>query len=69
MGAVLAQDGKIISNFSRKFNNAQLKYTVTGQKLLAGGQGVQALQANNSGMQDQDPQGSPKPHTRWNGPR
>ncbi len=35
MGAVLAQDGKIISTFSHKFNNAQLKYTVTGQELLA----------------------------------
>jgi hypothetical protein len=35
MGVVLAQDGKIISTFSRKFNDAQLKYTVTGQELLA----------------------------------
>ena len=35
MGAVLAQDGKIVSTFSRKFNDAQLKYTVTGQELLA----------------------------------
>jgi hypothetical protein len=34
MGAVLAQDGKIISTFSCKFNNAKLKYTVTGQELL-----------------------------------
>ncbi len=29
MGAVLVQDGKVILTFSRKFNNAQLKYTVT----------------------------------------
>jgi hypothetical protein len=35
MGAVLAQGGKIISTFSRKFNDAQLKYIVTGQELLA----------------------------------
>jgi hypothetical protein len=36
MGAVLAQqDGKIVSTFSRKFNAAQLKYTVTGARLLA----------------------------------
>ncbi len=35
MGAVLEQDGKIISTFSRKFTGAQLKYTVTGQELLA----------------------------------
>jgi hypothetical protein len=35
MGAVLVQDGNIISTFSRKFNDAQLKYTVTGQELLA----------------------------------
>jgi len=35
MGALLVQDGKVISTFSRKFNEAQLKYTVTGQELLA----------------------------------
>jgi hypothetical protein len=35
MGAVLVQDGKVILAFSRKFNNAQLKYTVTDQELLA----------------------------------
>jgi hypothetical protein len=35
MGAVLEQDGKIVSTFSRKLNNAQKKYTVTGQELLA----------------------------------
>ena len=35
MGALLVQDGKVISTFSRKFNDAQLKYTVTGQELLA----------------------------------
>jgi hypothetical protein len=35
MGAILCQDGKVISTFSRKFNNAQLKYTITGQELLA----------------------------------
>jgi hypothetical protein len=35
MGAVLEQDGKIISTFSCKLNDAQLKYTVTGQELLA----------------------------------
>ncbi len=34
MGALLIQDGKVISTFSRKFNDAQLKYTVTGQELL-----------------------------------
>ena len=40
MGAMLAQevDGeeKIISTFSHKFNDAQLKYTVGEQELLAG---------------------------------
>ncbi len=35
MGAVLVQDGKVISTFSRKLNNAHLKYTVTDQELLA----------------------------------
>ncbi len=35
MGAVLVQDKKIVSTFSRKLNDAQLKYTVTGQELLA----------------------------------
>ncbi len=35
MGVVLAQDGKIVSTFSRKFNEVQQKYTVTGQELLA----------------------------------
>ncbi len=35
MGAFLVQDGHIISTFLRKFNEAQLKYTVTGQELLA----------------------------------
>jgi hypothetical protein len=35
MGAVLVQNGKVILTFSRKFNNAQLKYTVTYQELLA----------------------------------
>jgi hypothetical protein len=35
MGPVLVQDGKVISIFSRKFNNAQLNYTVTDQELLA----------------------------------
>ncbi len=35
MGAILVQDGKVISTFSRIFNEAQLKYTVTGQELLA----------------------------------
>jgi hypothetical protein len=35
MGAVIAQDGKIVSTFSRKFNEAQLKYTVTRQELFA----------------------------------
>jgi hypothetical protein len=35
MGAVLAQDKKIVSTFSRKLNDTQLKYTVTGQELLA----------------------------------
>ncbi len=35
MGAVLVQNGKVISTFSRKFNDAQLKYTVTDQEPLA----------------------------------
>jgi hypothetical protein len=35
MGAVLEQDGKIVSTFSRKIINVLLKYTVTGQILLA----------------------------------
>jgi hypothetical protein len=35
MGALLTQDGNVVSTFSRKFNEAQLKYTVTGQELLA----------------------------------
>jgi hypothetical protein len=35
IGAMLMQDGKIVSTFSRKLNEAQLKYTVTGQELLA----------------------------------
>ncbi len=35
MGAVLDQDGKTVSTFSRKLKGVQLKYTVTGQELLA----------------------------------
>ncbi len=35
MGAVLVQEDKTVSTFSRKFNEAQLKYTVTEQELLA----------------------------------
>jgi hypothetical protein len=35
MGAVLVQYDKVISTFSRKFNDAQLNYTVTDQELLA----------------------------------
>ncbi len=35
MRAILCQDDKAVSTFSRKFNNAQLKYTATGQELLA----------------------------------
>lgn len=35
MGALLIQDDNVVSTFSRKFNEAQLKYTVTGQELLA----------------------------------
>ena len=35
MGVVLVQDGKNVSSFSRKFNDAQLKYMVMGQELLA----------------------------------
>jgi hypothetical protein len=35
MGALLVQDGNVVSTFSCKFNNVQLKYTVTGQELLA----------------------------------
>jgi hypothetical protein len=34
MGAVLVQEGKTVSTFTRKFNEAQLKYTVTEQELL-----------------------------------
>jgi hypothetical protein len=34
MGAVLVQEGKTVSTFSKKFNEAQLKYTVTEQELL-----------------------------------
>ena len=34
MGAVLVQEGKTISTFLRKFNKAQLKYTVIEQRLL-----------------------------------
>jgi hypothetical protein len=34
MGAVLVQEGKTVSTFSIKFNEAQLKYTVTEQELL-----------------------------------
>jgi hypothetical protein len=33
--ALLVQDGKVVSMFSCKLNNAQLKYTVIGQELLA----------------------------------
>lgn len=35
IGAMLMQDEQIVSTFSRKLNDAQLKYTVTGQELLA----------------------------------
>jgi hypothetical protein len=35
MGAVLVQEDKTVSTFSKKFNKAQLKYTVTEQELLA----------------------------------
>ncbi len=35
LGAILIQDGKVVSTFSWKFNDAQLKYTVTGQELSA----------------------------------
>ena len=35
MGALLIQDGNVVSTFSRKVTEAQLKYTVTGQELLA----------------------------------
>ncbi len=35
IGAMLMQDGKIVSTFSRKLNETQLKYTVTGQEHLA----------------------------------
>jgi hypothetical protein len=35
IGAVLVQEGKVISTLSRKFNKAQLKYTVTEHELLA----------------------------------
>ncbi len=31
MGAVLERDGKVMSTFSRKLNDAEKKYTVTGQ--------------------------------------
>jgi hypothetical protein len=64
MGAVLEQDGKIVSTFSRKLNDAQLKYTVTGQELLAAGRSVQAFFSNNSGMRDPDSHRSSKFDTR-----
>ncbi len=35
MSAILVQDSKVISMYSMKFNDAQLKYTVTDQELLA----------------------------------
>ncbi len=35
MGAVLVQEDKTVSTFSTRFNEAQLKYTVTEQELLA----------------------------------
>ena len=35
MGAMLVQDGKVISTFSQKFNDTQLKYMVMDQELLA----------------------------------
>ena len=35
MGAMLLQDGKTISTFSRKFNPAQLKYNITEKEFLA----------------------------------
>ena len=35
MGAILKQDGRITSTFSHKLNDAQKKYTVIGQELLA----------------------------------
>ncbi len=35
MGAVLEQDGKIVSTFLRKFNNAQLN-SFTAKSILAG---------------------------------
>ena len=35
MGALLVQVGNIVSTFSCKFNDAQLKYMVTRQELLA----------------------------------
>jgi hypothetical protein len=35
IGVMLMQDRKVVSVFSQKLNEAQLKYTVTGQELLA----------------------------------
>ena len=35
MGALLMQDGNVVSTFSCKFNEVQLKYTITGQELIA----------------------------------
>ena len=35
MGAILEQEGRTVSTFSHKLKNAQKKYTVMGQKLLA----------------------------------
>ena len=71
MGAVLAQDGKIVSTFSRKFNEAQLKYTVTGQELLAAVEACKHFDQiiDYSGVRNQDPLGSQKSHARRHGPR
>ncbi len=35
MGVMSCQDGKSIGTFSQKLDDAQLKYTVMGQELLA----------------------------------
>ena len=35
MGAMLLQDGNVVSTFLQKFNDARLKYMVTDQELLA----------------------------------
>jgi len=41
LGAVITQENRPIVFFSRKFSDAQSKYTITKLELLAKGKGVQ----------------------------